>query len=150
MGVYACFSGFQPVLILPSSSQSHYEYGFFILLVSYPASRFISIEFWQTYVEQDHVRLKFRCFFNRFQAVIGIDDHAIRLTGLDPVGNVSFIVSGDGKVLERRDAFTSKSAPLAISVDIKGVRQLTLLVDFGEDQSGQGDFADWALARIIR
>lgn len=88
--------------------------------------------------------------FSRFQAVVGIDDHAIRLTGQDPVGNVSFIVSGDGKVLERRDGITSKSAPLAFSVDIKGVRQLTLLVDFGEDQSGQGDFADWALARIIR
>lgn len=88
--------------------------------------------------------------FTRFQAVVGIDDHAIRLTGQDPVGNVSFLVSGDGRVLERRDGITSKSAPLALSVDLRGVKQLTLIVDFGEDQSGQGDFADWALARIIR
>ncbi|HEU4338542.1 MAG TPA: NPCBM/NEW2 domain-containing protein [Planctomycetota bacterium] len=88
--------------------------------------------------------------FSRFQALLGIDDHAIRLTGQDPVGNVTFVVSGDGKVLERKEGVTSRTAPVSLSVDIKGVKELTLLVDFGEDRSGQGDFADWALARIIR
>jgi len=88
--------------------------------------------------------------FSKFQAVVGIDDHAIRLTGLDPVGNVTFIVKGDGKVLERREGVTSRSAPISLAVDIRGIKELTLLVDFGEDRSGQGDFGDWALARIIR
>lgn len=88
--------------------------------------------------------------FSRFQAILGIDDHAIRLTGQDPVGNVSFAVLGDGKTLERKEGVTSRTAPVSLSVDIKGVKELTLLVDFGEDRSGQGDFADWALARIIR
>jgi hypothetical protein len=55
--------------------------------------------------------------FSKFQAVVGIDDHAIRLTGQDPVGNVSFIVKGDGKVLERRESVTSKAAPFALAVD---------------------------------
>ena len=88
--------------------------------------------------------------FSKFQATVGIDDFAVRLSGLDPVGNVSFVVLGDGQVLERRDGITSKSAPLALTVDVKGRKELTLLVDFGEDRSGQGDFADWALARVIR
>jgi hypothetical protein len=88
--------------------------------------------------------------FTRFQAVVGIDDHAIRLTGMDPTGNVSFIVKGDGKVLEKRESVSSRAPANSITVDIKGVKELTLLVDFGDDQSGQGDFADWALARIIR
>lgn len=88
--------------------------------------------------------------FSRFQAVVGIDDHAIRLTGQDPVGNVSFVVKGDGRELERREGVTSRTAPISLSIDIKGVKELTLHVDFGEDRSGQGDFADWALARIIR
>jgi hypothetical protein len=88
--------------------------------------------------------------FSRFQAVAGIDDHAIRLTGQDPVGNVSFVVLGDGRVLERRDGVTSRTAAISLNVDVRGVKELTLKVDFGEDRSGQGDFADWALARIIR
>lgn len=88
--------------------------------------------------------------FSRFQAVLGVDDYAIRLTGQDPVGNVTFVVKGDGKELERREGVTSRTAPLPISVDIRGVKELVLHVDFGNDRSGQGDFADWALARIIR
>ena len=88
--------------------------------------------------------------YSRFQAVVGIDDYAVRLTGLDPVGNVTFIVMGDGNVLERREGVTSRTPPAALSVDLKGCKELTLLVDFGDDRSGQGDFADWALARIIR
>ena len=54
---------------------------------------------------------------------------------------------------ERLDVFAAArpgTAPIQISVDIKGVKELVLHVDFGEDRSGQGDFADWALARIIR
>ncbi len=88
--------------------------------------------------------------FSKFQAVVGIDDHAIRLTGQDPVGNVSFVLKGDGKTLERREGVTSRNPPISLGVDIRGVKELTLFVDFGEDRSGQGDFADWALARIIR
>jgi hypothetical protein len=88
--------------------------------------------------------------YSKFQATVGIDDYAVRLSGLDPVGNVSFVVLGDGQVLERRDGITSKSPPIILTVDVKGRKELTLLVDFGEDRSGQGDFADWALARVIR
>jgi hypothetical protein len=88
--------------------------------------------------------------FSRFQATVGIDDYAGRLSGLDPAGNVSFAVIADGAVLERRDGVTSRTAPIALSLDVRGRKELTLLVDFGEDRSGQCDFADWALARVIR
>ncbi len=88
--------------------------------------------------------------FRRFQATIGIDDHAIRLTGADPAGNASFVVLADGKVLHRRDGVTSRTAPIALDLDVTGAKELTLLADFGEDRSGQADFADWALARLIR
>lgn len=88
--------------------------------------------------------------FSRFQATVGIDDYAGRLSGLDPAGNVSFAVLADGAVLERRDGFTSRTAPISLSVDVRGKKELTLLVDFGEDRSGQCDFADWALARVVR
>lgn len=88
--------------------------------------------------------------FSRFQATVGIDDYALRLSGLDQAGNVSFIVSADGKVLEKKSGVTSKTAPIALDIDVKGRQELTLTVDFGEDRSGQCDFADWALARLIR
>jgi hypothetical protein len=88
--------------------------------------------------------------FSRFQATIGIDDYALRLSGLDQAGNVNFIVSADGKVLEKKAGVTSKSAPIQLDVEVKGRQELMLTVDFGEDRSGQCDFADWALARLIR
>ncbi|MBI4564355.1 MAG: NPCBM/NEW2 domain-containing protein [Planctomycetes bacterium] len=88
--------------------------------------------------------------FTKFQALVGIDDYALRLSGLDVAGNVSFTVLGDGKVLSQKKGVTSKDAPFAISANIAGCKELTLRVDFGEDRSGQCDFADWALARLIR
>jgi len=62
--------------------------------------------------------------FSRFRATAGIDD-AVR-----PAGKVRLEVRGDGRVL--LDAVISGSdAPLLIDLDIKDVRRLTILVDFG-------------------
>jgi hypothetical protein len=88
--------------------------------------------------------------FTKFQATAGIDDYALRLSGFEQAGNVTFTVMADGKQVFRKEAVTSKTGGVPISVSVAGCKEITLIADFGDDRSGQGDFADWALARLIR
>ena len=39
-------------------------------------------------------------------------------------------------------------SPVPVSVDLSGVRQLSLLVDFGE-RGDELDYADWLEARLV-
>jgi hypothetical protein len=80
--------------------------------------------------------------FERLVGVIGIDD-AVR-----PLGNVVFKVLGDGRTLFDSGPVTGADASRPINVDITGVKQLTLLVDYGE-QMDLSDHADWADLRLI-
>lgn len=81
--------------------------------------------------------------FERFCATIGIDD-AVR-----PRGDVVFRVLGDGHNLFNSDPVTGRDAAQDLNIDVTGVKELTLLVDFGE-QMDLGDHADWADARVLR
>jgi hypothetical protein len=81
--------------------------------------------------------------FERLTCVIGIDD-AVR-----PLGNVIFRVTGDGRTLFDSGPITGNDEPKPISIDISGVKQLALLVDYGE-QMDLSDQADWADLRLIR
>lgn len=77
----------------------------------------------------------------RFDAVVGIDDEVT-----EP-GSVRFEVWGDGVLLERTGVVTSADGGVPLSVDVTGVRRLTLVAD--EATNGKNfDHADWADARL--
>lgn len=80
--------------------------------------------------------------FKKFAAVIGIDDAA------RPNGSVDFIVQGDGKVLLSK-RLTGRNAAVTVSLDISGVKKLSLISDFA-DEINVGDHADWADARVMK
>ncbi len=91
-------------------------------------------------------RLKYRIGgeFARFRAVAGIDDAAPRLKT-----SVHLTISGDGKPLYDAEIVPA-DAPRTIDLDVTGVRELDLLVDFGEDQLNIGDFLDLADAKLTK
>lgn len=73
--------------------------------------------------------------YRRFQAVMGIDD----FTGQGGrLGDVHVKISGDSKTLYEGDAKWSDS-PVPLDLDISGIRDLVILVDFG----GNLDIGDW-------
>ena len=80
--------------------------------------------------------------FRQFQAVAGIDDR------VRPAGNVRLVVSGDDRELFAQ-TITGSDEPLALDVDITGVKRLKILVDFGE-QLDIADCLDLCDARITK
>lgn len=81
--------------------------------------------------------------YESFAATIGLDD-AVR-----PAGSVTFRVLGDGKTLFDSELLTGADEPRDILVAIKGVRQLTLIADYG-DELDLSDYANWGGARLLR
>lgn len=80
--------------------------------------------------------------FKRFQALAGIDDR------LRPRGNVQLRILGDDRVLyDANIAGTDSATP--IDVSLKGVRTLTILVDFGSDLD-LGDHLILAEAKLLK
>ncbi len=76
-----------------------------------------------------------RC--TRLDALAGLDDDA------GPEGSVTFEVLADGEPLFVSDVVRTGDAPLAISVDLTGRRELLLVVTPAADQL-KDDLADWA------
>lgn len=80
--------------------------------------------------------------FARFSAVAGIDDR------VRPRGHVRLVIRGDQKVLFD-GAIAGGEPPRALDLDLRGVRRLTILVDFGEDQD-LADHLDLCDARLVK
>ncbi len=80
--------------------------------------------------------------YRRFQAVMGIDQ------AVAPLGNVHVVISGDDKVLHQADV-RGADAPVNLDLDIAGVRELEILVDFGGDLD-IADHLDLADAKVIK
>lgn len=80
--------------------------------------------------------------YNRFKALMGIDDD------VRPKGNVHVVISADGKVLHESDVKGS-DAPVALDLDVSGVRDLDILVDFGTDID-IADHLDLIEARVVK
>lgn len=80
--------------------------------------------------------------FTRFQSYIGLDNEKRG-------GTVVFEVLGDGRSLYKSGVFTDKSRPKFISLDVTGVRTLTLIVDQATN-GNKNDHADWAEAAVLR
>jgi hypothetical protein len=82
--------------------------------------------------------------FSRLQAVAGIDDE-VRSVG----AQVRLTISGDGKPLFDA-AVSGKDAPRPLDLDVAGVRDLEIVVDFGDDGGAMGDRLDLADARLLK
>jgi hypothetical protein len=80
--------------------------------------------------------------YRRFQAVMGIDQ------AVAPLGNVHVVISGDGKTLLESDVRGS-DPPQNLDLDVAGVRDLDILVDFGGDLD-IADHLDLADAKVIK
>lgn len=80
--------------------------------------------------------------FERFAAIAGIDDR------YRADGNVTLTISGDGKPLMSENLAGSKL--INIDLDLRGVRRLEILVDFGEDKVGYGDYLNLCNARLMK
>lgn len=81
--------------------------------------------------------------YEQFVSTIGLDDH------VRPRGSVVYRVIADGNVVFDSGRLTGSDEPRDVVVDVGGVKQLTLAVDYG-DHLDLADHADWAGARLIR
>jgi hypothetical protein len=81
--------------------------------------------------------------FASFKSLLGFEESAKEL------GRVDCRILGDGKELLTVKDLRSTEDPKEIDVPVGGVRQLTLEVDFGEDQD-VGDRVIWAMPRLYR
>jgi hypothetical protein len=94
-----------------------------------------------------HSRLTYRLAgaYKRFEALVGLDDKDGRR------GSVRIRVLADGEPLDigaDRER-TARSDPLPIGVNVEGVRELTLEVQFGDNGDVQ-DVVDWIDARLVK
>lgn len=81
--------------------------------------------------------------FRRLQLVAAINDESNR------VGDVNFVITADGKVLGRYH-LTYDSPALPLDLEIRGVNDLELLVDFGADEYDIGDWLHLGDARLLK
>lgn len=77
----------------------------------------------------------------RFEATVGLD----AVSGRKGAAAVRVLV--DGRVAWQADRLTAADRPRAVSVDVAGARELTLLVDYGTGGDVQDD-VNWGDARL--
>ncbi len=82
--------------------------------------------------------------FTSFVAVVGIDDEA------RPYGDATVTFQADGKPLGKSLRVTGQADPQPVRLDVRGIKQLLIRVDFGPDGLGVGDHVDIAGARLIK
>jgi hypothetical protein len=80
--------------------------------------------------------------FRRLKLVAGIDD------SVRPHGNMRLVIRGDEKVLFE-SAVAGNEPAKTLDLDLRGVRRLTILADFGTEL-GVADHLDLCNARIIK
>lgn len=80
--------------------------------------------------------------YRRFHAVMGIDQNVA------PLGHVHVVIRGDGRPLLEKDVGGSDE-PQPLDLDVTGVRDLEILVDFGEGLD-IADHLDLADARVMK
>lgn len=86
--------------------------------------------------------------YRRFDAAVAIDDEA---RGRGSVEFRVFVDDGSGQWHQRANSGTMRGGqpPRPISVDLEGVKRISLLVDFA-DRGDELDHADWLDARLVR
>ena len=81
--------------------------------------------------------------YAKLKATVGFDESVPKR------GRVACRVLGDGRELFAEPDLRADAEPKAIELDVKGVAQLTLEIDFGEDEN-ICDRVIWAGARLYR
>jgi hypothetical protein len=81
--------------------------------------------------------------FAKLLCDVGLD------AGAPPAAVASWKVIGDGKELAAGTAKAGEAAQ-ALKLEVKDVKQLELVCDYGADDDDAGDFLDWASARLIK
>ncbi|UUU43324.1 sulfatase-like hydrolase/transferase [Streptomyces sp. NBC_00162] len=81
---------------------------------------------------------------NRFTALVGIDDFSAKQS---PLGATRAKVYGDDRLLLTTPTLTAATGPVALDVDVRGVRVLRLLVEDANNKTSF-DHTSWALARV--
>lgn len=81
--------------------------------------------------------------FQRLVATAGIDHR------FPARGSVTLTVTGNGRELFSA-TIAGDQPPVPVDVDVRGVRRLTLLVDFGPDRSDVGDYLNLCNARLLK
>lgn len=81
--------------------------------------------------------------YQHFLATVGLDDR------YRSNGGVRFVVLGEkGPLFEK--LVHGHDEPLDLDVDVRGVRRLQILVDFGDDHSDAGDYLNLCNARLTK
>jgi hypothetical protein len=79
----------------------------------------------------------------RFEAELAIDSEA------GPRGSVVCRVYVDNKEKYVSEVLRGGAAPVSVSVDVRGGKRVSLIVDFA-DRADELDYADWLAARLVR
>ena len=76
---------------------------------------------------------------------MGIDDYA------GPGGScrVKVLVDGKPRDLGKDGELSAHDGPLSVQVDVKGAKELTLVVEFGR-RGGMAADVDWVDARLVK
>lgn len=90
-----------------------------------------------------YLRYRLGTEYRRFRAIMGID----RLVGKQ--GNVEVIITADGNELWKGQVRGSDPEPHNLDLEVSGMRELEILVDFGGDLD-IADHLDLADARLIK
>lgn len=80
--------------------------------------------------------------YRRFQAIMGIDEYFV-------CGNVDVVIKGDGKVLFQGPARAGQP-PQTLDLDVAGIVELEITVDYGEDKVDIGDWLNLADAKLVK
>jgi hypothetical protein len=86
-----------------------------------------------------------RAGYARFEALVGLDDR----TGRGGSVRVKVLVDGKPADLGADRELTVRGEPLPVRVDVRGARELTLVVEFGRRLDVE-DHVNWADARLIK
>jgi hypothetical protein len=79
--------------------------------------------------------------YARFEAFVGVNGNA--------TGTITFAVQGDGEILWESGILRAGESPLAVRVDVAGVKTLELIAgDAGDGVTA--DHANWADAKLLR
>jgi hypothetical protein len=81
--------------------------------------------------------------YRRFQATMGIDANA------KGNGNVHVVISADGKVILEADV-KKGDKPRLLDLNVADIRELEILVDYGQDNNNSGDHLDLVEARVLK
>jgi hypothetical protein len=94
---------------------------------------------------QSRVAYRWKEPFRWFEATVGLDGNS----GQEGRARLAVLLGPKRHELTPDRDLTGKDAPLAVRLDVSGVRELTLLAEFGSRGDIQGH-VNWADARLIR